>query len=884
MPPGEPGVPGAPPPPDDRYLRVLLDHAQDGMAVIDARGRIVATTPAVERMLGCEPGTLLGIDGIALVHPDDAEHARLRLAEYLAGNTDGPDLRVRLLRADLTWAPVELAARDANPLIHDAGGVVLSVRNLARRAAVEEALHDTRVLGEAAARVAASMVDVAEGQSDEPLRRALETLADAAVIDRAVLFLPTDDGRSMHPTHASMRTTGAQAAPLLPLDTAAATAWMSALRRGHTIHLRSVAALDHDWETERDHLTLQGVRSTIAAPILVAGELRGYLRFDSLQDERAWDDDMVRVLRTTAGVLSTVFARFDARRAASESEQGLHAEEERLRTLIANIPGVVYRRTPELPGSFELVSPAIEKLTGYPVDDYLARRLAYADLVVGEHRARVAHEYERAADARRPFEIEYPIRDRGGTTHWVLEHGQTLFDETGARRFTDGAIFDVTERKQLEQRLQHEAAHDPLTGLPNRNRLLEHLNHELARSARTPLRVAVLFLDVDRFKNLNDAMGHAGGDELLVAFAKRLSGVLRRGDLASRTGGDEFVVVCTDLHHPVEAEHVADRIQRTLATPFDIHDRQIFVTVSIGIAVAGDSSTAADLLRDADLAAYRAKDRGRNRYEVFDEKLRAATAAALETETDLHRALEGAQLLLLYQPILDLRTLETVGFEALLRWQHPTRGLLTPEHFLSEAEASGLIVPIGRRVVALACSTIATIPPERDLMVAINLSPRELSQADLVEHLAWSLAETDIPPGRLCLDVTESALFEDAPTARSALDALHELGVLIAIDDFGSGFSSLRHLRRLPIDILKIDESFMSELGGEAGDTIVGSIISLARGLGIEVIAEGISTLDQWDRLVALGCTRGQGYAFCEPLPLPDALRWHASAHSSGVT
>lgn len=554
-------------------------------------------------------------------------------------------------------------------------------------------------------------------------------------------------------------------------------------------------------------------------------------------------------------------------------EGELRESEERFRTLVGNLPGAVYRCEAIPPYRDEFVSEAVFDLSGYPAADFLADRVLFDELILPGHRERTDHELGEAIEARRPYVMEYPIRHRDGSICWISEQGQISFAPDGTPKWLDGVMFDITPRKGLEERLAHDAAHDPLTGLPNRTLLLETLNQALGRATRLRSRVATLFLDLDRFKLVNDALGHAAGDELLVAFARRLSGVLRASDVATRTGGDEFVVVCSDIRNPSEAEHVAQRIAGALRTPFEIRGREVFVTASIGIALADPASTAADLLRDADAAAYRAKDRGRNRYELFDEALRAATAAALEVETALHRAIDEEQLLLRYQPVVDLRSGAPVGFEGLLRWQHPERGILEPAAFLDAAEASGLIVPIGRCVIEMACGVLGSLPGEEPLTMAVNLSPRELAQPDLVERVRRTVLDTGVQPERLCLEITESALLEDVESAVTTLAALKDLGVRVAIDDFGTGYSSLNYLRRLPVDIVKIDRSFISELGrGGAGDTIIAGIIGLALGLGLDVVAEGIEEAPQAAALLELGCTLGQGFLYSPAVTIDQAL------------
>ena len=454
------------------------------------------------------------------------------------------------------------------------------------------------------------------------------------------------------------------------------------------------------------------------------------------------------------------------------------------------------------------------------------------------------------------------------------ERGQAISDDDGQPRWLDGVMMDLTVRKALEEQLAHDAAHDPLTGLPNRTLLVDHLEATLARAERAGTHTAVLFLDLDRFKLVNDAMGHTAGDELLVHFTRRLNSVLRDGDMAGRTGGDEFVIVCADLETPAEAETIAGRVADVLGDPFTVQGRTVFVTASIGIALAEVGALAGDVLRSADAAAYRAKDRGRNRYEVFDDALRAATTAALEIETDLHRALERHQLFLRYQPVVELATGRLIGAEALVRWQHPRRGLLTPDQFLPAAEASGLIVAIGREMLDLAAGALAAVPVEALPSINVNVSPRELAQRDLVDRIREVLGDRGVDPRRLCVEITENAVLDELDAAIETLDAIRGLGVRLAIDDFGTGYSSLSYLRRLPVDTVKIDRTFTTELNTDSNDvTIVAGIIGLARGLGLQVVAEGVETERQAEILVELGCAQAQGFLYSPPVALDDLLR-----------
>ena len=569
------------------------------------------------------------------------------------------------------------------------------------------------------------------------------------------------------------------------------------------------------------------------------------------------------------GIIMNVRDVSDRKRTEAE----LSASEERLDTLIANVPGAVFRCEPSPPYRDIFISDAIEDLTGYSPDVFLRHELELYNLVVPEHQTRLDRVVDDSLTHGGSYSVEYQFQHRDGTLRWVEERGQMIFDASGSAQWIDGAMLDLGDRKALEHRLAHEASHDPLTGLPNRTLLLDHLERCVARSHREPTTTGVLFVDLDRFKLVNDALGHTAGDELLIHFTRRLRSVMRDSDLAARTGGDEFVIVCSDLDDPVEAEIIAGRVASVLRDPFTVHGRTIFVTASIGIAFAEPGTSAGDVLRSADAAAYRAKDRGRNRYEVFDEALRAATAAALETETDLHHALSDHQLFLRYQPVVALETGEITGAEGLVRWQHPERGLLAPDQFLPAAEASGLIVAIGREILTLAVGAMSAITESALPTIAINLAPRELAQPDLVERVRRTLNEQDVAAHRLCIEITESAVLDEVETAIATLEALRSLGVRLAIDDFGTGYSSLSYLRRLPVDIVKIDRSFTSEIGNDGSNlTIIAGIIGLARGLGLDVIAEGVETVRQRDTLRELGCTFGQGFLFSPPIALDDLL------------
>ncbi len=512
---------------------------------------------------------------------------------------------------------------------------------------------------------------------------------------------------------------------------------------------------------------------------------------------------------------------------------------------------------------------------GQHLDDWFAR-IHPEDL--DQVRARLAAHL----DGTTPhFESEHRIRHRDGSYRWVLSRGLAVRDAAGFPQRLAGSVTEITERKRAEAQLLHDAFHDALTGLPNRalfnDRLEQAVKHARRREGYT---FAVLYLDVDRFKVVNDSLGHTIGDQLLVAIAQRLGKGLRVTDTFARLGGDEFVILLDDVRSHDEVLTIANRIQEQLAEPFDLGGLEMVSSASLGIVLSEATYDGADdLLRDADIAMYRAKALGRARHVVFTPAMRADALARLRLEAELRRALERGEFLVYYQPIVRLRDERLIGFEALVRWQHPERGLLPPGAFVPVAEDSGLIIPLDRWVMQTACRQLrlwqAGFPSEPPLSLNVNVSGRHFTRPDLVGEIEAALLASGLPPASLRLEITESVIMENIGLATVILNQLHGLGIQIEIDDFGTGYSSLGYLVQLPVDTLKIDRSFVSRMAPEGGQSeIVNTILTLAQNLRMMAIAEGIETPAQRDRLLALGCEYGQGYLIAPPLPEARAAEW----------
>jgi diguanylate cyclase (GGDEF)-like protein len=446
-------------------------------------------------------------------------------------------------------------------------------------------------------------------------------------------------------------------------------------------------------------------------------------------------------------------------------------------------------------------------------------------------------------------------------------------DDTNLLQAVAHVLATAITARRAEDQARHDAMHDPLTGLPNRVLFSDRLAQALARSERDQQPLAVLLLDIDRFKLINDSLGHLAGDELIREVAPRLSSAVRSSDTVARLGGDEFAVLCEDLEDEREAQEMAERLGACFLRPFALGGEQQFATASIGLVVASAHIDAEELLRDADAAMYRAKEAGRGRYEVFDEGMRARAVARLQVENELRRALDREELRLFFQPIFDLHEDRISGCEALVRWDHPDRGLVGPDQFIPVAEESGLIIPLGAWVLQRACRQLArwrrSVDGAADLRLTVNLSAQQVTQPDIVDTVAEAIDEAGLEPRDIGLEITEHVLIEDAESTADTLRRLQRLGVRLVIDDFGTGYSSLSYLKRYPIEVLKIDRSFIDGIAdpGSGDLAIVTAIVRMASALGVDVIPEGVETEAQLERLRELGCRYAQGFLLARPLP-----------------
>jgi diguanylate cyclase (GGDEF)-like protein/PAS domain S-box-containing protein len=565
----------------------------------------------------------------------------------------------------------------------------------------------------------------------------------------------------------------------------------------------------------------------------------------------------------------------------------------RLEALISNVPGAVYRCSPESDWAMQFLSDEIEPITGYPAAEFIGSSVrTFASVIHPDDRELVEHGVGEAIDRRDAFVIEYRVVHADGSVRWVYERGRGIFDEAGEVEFLDGVIFDVTARKQAEHRLAYLAYHDALTDLPNRTLFQEHLTTAIAAADRDGESAAVLYVDLDDFKLINDNFGHTIGDDLLKEVARRLRRVTRAGDVVARQGGDEFLILVAgrgDARTPHSQAHVemrtaagriAEKMRAALLEPVMLGDVELVVTASIGASIYPDDAVTAEaLMKHADVALYAAKDAGRDGFQLFRPGDRDP-GRELSLAGRLRHAARRDELELHYQPLVSLADRRTIGAEALIRWNDPDRGLLAPAEFLPVAERTGLIRPITDWVVDTACRQSRDWRNAgHDLFVSVNLPPA-FWQPTAMRQVMSTIEAFGLNADRMMMEITEDAVMSQAADLEPVLAELHARGLRLAIDDFGLGHSSLGRLNQLRVNTLKIDRSFTADVPADHGAMVLTeAMISLARNLGLQCLAEGIETEEQLAFLLDRGCPLGQGYLFGRPMPATDFAA-HLAAQS----
>jgi diguanylate cyclase (GGDEF)-like protein/PAS domain S-box-containing protein len=613
------------------------------------------------------------------------------------------------------------------------------------------------------------------------------------------------------------------------------------------------------------------VQSWLLLPMMHSGELVGLLSIES-HVTREWSEDFVALSGDVAAQLSVALTESRAAEQRMQARAELEQSRERFRSLAEMSSDWFWEQDAEL--RFTYVSPGAQaRLLDRP-DELLGKRRWEIGLIEGVT-AEQWEEHKALLEARQPFsDFMYRYRFRGEMRYASIS-GKPMFDAQGQFIGYRGIGRDITAQRENEARIHYLARNDELTGLANRSSFQEQLAHAIRQSQRHGRAIAVLFIDLDRFKNVNDTLGHGAGDTLLQEVAKRLATCLRESDTLARWGGDEFVAMLEEVDSANDVAVVARRVLEALATPYLSDDREFVITASVGIsAYPDDGHDAQSLLKAADIAMYRAKEAGKNNFQYYSPQMNVHSFERLTMEANLRRALERGEFLLHYQPKIDLRTGALSGAEALIRWQHPDMGLVSPMQFIPLAEETGLIVPIGAWVLRTACAQARTWQELgfQSLRMAVNISSRQFKQAGMLDEVVDVLDQTGLDPDLLELEITESMLMDDDPKKTEALlNELKAIGIHLAIDDFGTGYSSLAYLKRFPVSTLKIDRSFVKDVPLDADDVAITlAIVGLAHNLRIRVTAEGVETEAQRAFLRRHGCDEIQGYLVGRPLPVEE--------------
>ncbi len=840
----------------DVRFRKLIATSPDLIAIIDRRGNLAYANPAGERLFAYPGSDYLGQSAIDLVHPDDQERATSALMRDLAEPGTYPADTYRLRVGPNEWRLFEVRATNCldEPTID---GVVIVGRD------VTDAVKDHRTL-----RMLGDVNRALVHAHDEPrlLAEVCRTIVEVGGYSLAwVGFVEDDDARTVRPVASAGDTSHLAVVPVTTADTVFAPGPIGAAITTNTTRVTPDIAQLRVHPASRDAAVQHGILASCVLPLEVNGAVAGVLEVCS-SEPSSFDEPEVLLLQELADSLAYGLGRI--RDAIS-----LTLSEERYRTLASSSPiGIL-----EVGGASDVkyANPRACEIAGVEMSKLLGTM--WIDVVHPDDQAGLLSEVAKIDDDTRTFAVRFRLlRPDGGIRH--------VFMSAAAKDATIDSdwvvtVVDESDEVHAHEELTHQALYDTLTDLPNRALFMVRLRQELAWAEREHENIAVLFLDLDLFKLVNDSLGHEAGDSVLREVSQRFLSTIRGAETAARFGGDEFMFIIRNVRRVEDALAAARRLLDSLNTPIPYGSQDLLVTGSVGIVIPGLGADAETVLRDADTAMYQAKAAGRNRFELFDEELHHRSVSRLEREGDLRAALERGEFDLHYQPIVDPRDGTPVGAEALLRWLHPVHGLVPPLEFIPVAEESGLIRPIGSWVFDHAVAQMARWDADphgpRLELLSVNFSARQLDDVDAVERIGETLARERVVPSRVHIEITESVAMADRQTTRASLQAFKDLGLQVSIDDFGTGYSSLAYLHTLPVSTVKIDRSFIERLDATDGSRpVVSAILDLSHAMGLRVVAEGVSTPALSSLVADMGCELAQGFVWAAPMPADRFAAW----------
>ncbi|MGB0385384.1 MAG: bifunctional diguanylate cyclase/phosphodiesterase [Ardenticatenaceae bacterium] len=869
----------------ENRFRALVENSSDAIVLMSATGQILYVGPSTNRILKYNEGEMLGRSPIEFIHPDDLQRTMMQLGKLLQKPGDIMKDEYRLRSKDGTWRWVEGVAKNA---LNEPGleALILNHRDITERKEAEEIRRKNEEKLRRHNKYLATLHETTLAvmnrlNLDELLSGLVTQIAQLVGTSHGFIFLIEEDVAQLKAEMkfgigAYERYVGKRIAKGEGLS---GQVW----ERGEPL------VVDHNSASADTKQSADLFRVTLGVPLFSGAEVIGIIGLARMESGRTFAKEEVELVQRFAQLASIALDNARLYSAAQQelsertrAEGALRVSQERYALAADGANDGLWDWN--LQSNELYLSTRWKAMLGYTVREIGKRPTDWFERVHPEDITQLNQKLNAHLQGQTAhFEDEHRVRHQDGSYRWMLSRGLAVRNQLGQAYRMAGSQTDVTQRKEHEEQLLYQAFHDPLTALPNRALFMQELEeaigdtrdsqHQSINGSRSEARFAVLYLDFDRFKLINDSYGHLVGDQLLIKIARRLEECLKQGDIVARLGGDEFTILLKEINDINDPITLAERIQQMLMLPFKLNGQEIFISTSIGIVLteAEQYEQPEYILRDADIAMYQAKAQGKARHELFDQNMHLAAMALLQLENDLRRAIERKEFLLHYQPLVSMENGQPIGFEALVRWQHPTRGMVSPGEFIPAAEETGLIVPLGEWVLRTACQQmsqwLAQFSDNPQLTMSVNLSSKQLTKLDLAPKVATVLQETGLKARNLKLEITESVMMEQTESANATLAELRALGIELQLDDFGTGYSSLGYLQKLPVGTIKIDRSFIRHIEASREHVeIVRTIVMLARNLSMKVVAEGIETQEQQKLLTTLGCDYGQGYLFAAPL------------------